>query len=162
MKKETNYLIVALLVVIIGGVIFYFAGMRTLQVNKEEKQEKLAICLAEKNIKMYGASTCLYTTRQKMIFGNAFSKIDYIECSDGDNWSKDCKDEKINAVPTWSFPKEVGIEDYLLSCLDCARESKGVSCDDYCYEFSSNEKELYVSGFMDIDELSEISGCPLE
>jgi len=162
MKKETNYLIVALLVVIIGGVIFYFVGTETLQQSKEKEQENLAICLAEKNIKMYGALDCSYTQRQKEIFGDAFSGIDYIECRDGSDWSKECKDEEINAVPTWSFPKELGIEGCLFSCLECARESKEISCNDYCYELSSDEKRLYVAGFMDFDKLSEISGCSLD
>lgn len=162
MRKETNYLIVALLAVIIGGVIFYFAGMDTIQANKEEEQEKLAVCLAVKDIKMYGALNCSYTQNQKMVFGDAFSKIDYIECSDGDNWLKICKDEKINAVPTWSFPKEKEIENQFLSCIDCVRESNGIFCDDYCYEFSGDKKRLYIAGFMDIDKLSEISGCFLD
>jgi hypothetical protein len=159
MTKEINYLIVAMLVVMVGGVIFYFGGKATLEAKQREEQENLADCLLEKNVKMYGSSNCLHTKRQKEIFGEALSKINYIECSEGEGWSKTCQDKGINAVPTWSFPKEMGIESRLLSCTECAKESGDIYCRDYCFEPSSDGKEFYVSGFTELKKLADLSGC---
>ena len=43
--------------------------------------DKLAQCLTEKGVKMYGASRCPHCKSQKEMFGTSFSKIDYVECT---------------------------------------------------------------------------------
>jgi len=55
MRKETNYLIVATLVVIKGGIIFYSNGQASLKAKQEREQENLAVFLSNMNVKLYGA-----------------------------------------------------------------------------------------------------------
>lgn len=159
MKKENNYLIVVLIVVILGGIIFYFGGKATLERQTRIKQENLANCLLTKNIKLYGAANSLYTEQQKEAFGQAFSKINYIECIENNDWSNTCKKDSINAVPTWSFPKSIGIETRLLSCEDCAKKAKSIYCKDYCFEESNNGENFYVAGLMSLEDIDKFSNC---
>ncbi|TAK03777.1 hypothetical protein EPO34_01270 [Patescibacteria group bacterium] len=65
-----------------------------------------AQCLTEKGAKMYGAWWCPHCTKQKALFGNAFSKVDYVECSPGGTkaMSQKCKDDGVEGYPTWTFP----------------------------------------------------------
>lgn len=159
-RKEIDYLIVVTLVVIAGGLIFYFGGKATLAIQKTQKQGKLADCLLLKDIKMYGSANCPYTKKQKELFGEAFAKINYIECSKKEN-SLICREKGINTTPTWIFPKGAGIENQLLSCIDCAKKSKSIYCKDYCFKESNDGREVYVTGLMELEKLSDLSGCPL-
>lgn len=158
-KKEIDYLTVVTLAIIAGGLIFYFGGKAVLTAQKAQNQERLADCLSLKNIKMYGSVNCPYTKEQKELFGEAFAKISYTECNNDKERPLICKEEKINTTPTWVFPKETGIENKLLSCDDCAKKSKSIYCKDYCFEESSDAKEVYVTGLMNLEKLDELSNC---
>lgn len=159
MKKETTYLIIVITVAIIGGIIFYFYGKASVKFMEASKKEDLAICLSESNVKVYCSLDCVACERQKEIFGDAFSRLDWIECSSGENWSEECITADINDVPTWSFPKDLEIKNNLLSCSECVKESEEIFCRDYCYEISSNDAEFYVAGFIDLEKLGELSKC---
>ncbi|HOK35127.1 MAG TPA: hypothetical protein PLL80_00605 [Candidatus Pacearchaeota archaeon] len=158
-KKEIHYLIVVFLVVTAGGTIFYFGGKATLNIQQAQKKENLADCLLLKNIKLYGSLNCPYTTKEKELFGEFFSKINYTECNNETNSFIACKEKGINTTPTWVFPKEIGIENQLLSCEECAKKSKDIYCKDYCFEESKNGTEFYVTGFMDLQTLDKLSQC---
>ena len=162
MKKETVYLIVIILTVMIGGTIFYFGGKESIRLKKESFRENLVDCLTAKNIKIYISTDCPPCQRQREIFGNSFSKINYIECLEEKTWSKICLGKGINTVPTWSFPINLEIEEKLLSCIECIEKSEGTTCKDYCYEVSQDRQALYVTGFVELEKLSEVSGCSLE
>ncbi|MEI6510781.1 MAG: thioredoxin domain-containing protein [Candidatus Uhrbacteria bacterium] len=62
-----------------------------------------AQCLADKGVKMYGAWWCPHCKAQKELFGTAFKKIDYVECSPNQSkdMSQECKDAGIKGYPTW-------------------------------------------------------------
>lgn len=62
-----------------------------------------AQCLADKGVKMYGAWWCPHCKDQKALFGSAFKKVDYVECSPNQTktMSQECKDAKIEGYPTW-------------------------------------------------------------
>jgi len=62
--------------------------------------EKFATCLTERGATLYGASGCPHCQDQKKEFGEAFSKINYVECSTEE---KKCNDEEIQYLPTWKF-----------------------------------------------------------
>lgn len=66
----------------------------------------LASCLTEKGTKMYGASWCAHCNQQKKEFGSAFSLIDYVECVDQNDRTKqapECDKAGVTSYPTWTF-----------------------------------------------------------
>ena len=65
----------------------------------DNKLEKLAKCLSEKDVKLYGASWDGHTQNQKEVFKDAVRFLSYVECA-----NNQCKDSKIRAFPTWIFP----------------------------------------------------------
>ncbi|MGB4254028.1 MAG: hypothetical protein WBJ22_02870 [Minisyncoccales bacterium] len=160
--KEKRYLIVVIFVAILGGIIFYFGGKATLEAKQKEKQRNLAYCLLSKNIVLYGDSESSPTEQQKEIFGDAFEYINYVECNELDDWSEECKEKNINDVPTWMFPKRLKIENFLLSCDECQKNSKGLYCNDYCFEISDDGEEFYVIGVIDLQTLSRFSDCQID
>ena len=50
---------------------------------------------------MYGASWCGHCFSQKKIFGNDFSKINYVECHSNTGQKNICSSKKIRGYPTW-------------------------------------------------------------
>ncbi len=62
-----------------------------------------AQCLADNGMKMYGAWWCPHCNDQKALFGSAFKKVSYVECSPNQSktMSQECKDAKIEGYPTW-------------------------------------------------------------
>ena len=69
------------------------------------QHDQLAQCITQKGAKMYGAYWCSHCNNQKRMFGNSFSKINYIECSlsDGKTQTEVCQQAGINSYPTWEF-----------------------------------------------------------
>ncbi len=88
-------------VVVIGLLAFVAFGNST-----PSPYNDFAQCLTDKGVKMYGAWWCPHCAAQKKLFGDAFAKINYVECSP--NGSKDtsqeCKDAGVKSFPTWMFP----------------------------------------------------------
>ncbi len=71
-----------------------------------------ASCLTEKGAIMYGASWCSHCTEQKEMFGDAFSKVSYIECEEQKQL---CAQEEIQYLPTWKFTDGTvltGVQDF--------------------------------------------------
>ncbi|MBA4336610.1 hypothetical protein C0416_02435 [bacterium] len=71
-----------------------------------EELTKIAKCLTEKGVKMYGAVWCSHCSNQKKAFGDAFQYINYIECDANTNLetAKICVEEGIEGVPAWDLP----------------------------------------------------------
>lgn len=160
-KRATIYLIVIIFLIIIGGLLFYFTSNRGDNSSREDpRKERLATCLSEKGVKMYGLSTCPYCLQQKEIFGSAFSKINYIECNKNGQSSKTCIEAGIGAVPTWSFPQSLNTDQKLLSCTDCIKKEGGFFCRENCYELPKEKNEFRVAGFIELEDLSKITECP--
>ena len=59
---------------------------------------KLAQCLTEKWVRMYGTERCGHCKNQKNLFGDAFSLVDYTDC-DADRQA--CVDAWVRWFPTW-------------------------------------------------------------
>ena len=65
--------------------------------------DAFAACLSNKGAELYGAEECEHCDTQNAIFGEAFSKINYIECAKkGDEKQSDlCEEKGIEGYPTW-------------------------------------------------------------
>ena len=63
----------------------------------------LAISLKNAGYILYGSSSDTNTKRQKDIFGQGFSDIDYVECDQGvvNSNSQECVAKGIDIYPTW-------------------------------------------------------------
>ena len=59
---------------------------------------KLAECLKEKWVIMYGTEWCGHCKNQKALFGEAFSKAAYVDC---DAQRQVCLDAGVRGFPTW-------------------------------------------------------------
>ena len=62
--------------------------------------EKFAQCLTDKGLKMYGSYQCVHCKEQKEMFGDAFNKIDYVECTISQD---ECINAGIEGLPTWTL-----------------------------------------------------------
>ncbi|OGM01092.1 hypothetical protein A2480_01500 [Candidatus Uhrbacteria bacterium RIFOXYC2_FULL_47_19] len=72
----------------------------------QEEIAGLADCLTESGAKFYGAYWCSHCERQKEEFGEAASRLPFVECGvEGDvSLQTDvCRDAGITSYPTWVF-----------------------------------------------------------
>ena len=67
--------------------------------------EKLAKYLAQKGMVMYGAYWCPHCKDEKVLFGDAFKFVDYVECDpQGPNPNPDeCTAQGVDGYPTWIY-----------------------------------------------------------
>lgn len=63
-----------------------------------EQTTKLAECLKEKWVVMYGTEWCGHCKNQKALFGDAFAKAAYVDC---DAERQVCLDAGVRGFPTW-------------------------------------------------------------
>lgn len=112
-KNMTAIGIVIFLLIIIGAVYMNRVDLGITKPNSTpvvsglSKYDALAKCLSEKGVKMYGAFTCSYCTKQKELFGSSFQYVNYQECTvDGQSgtFAQVCQDAGIRGYPTWKFP----------------------------------------------------------
>lgn len=64
-------------------------------------QNYLAQCLADRNFVMYGRAGCSACAMEKSYFGEAFSKIKYVDCTANETNNRLCQSRGISAFPTW-------------------------------------------------------------
>lgn len=117
-KKKKEILIIAGSSVI----VLFAAGTMIFEVFKgpDSDATPLAACLKEKNITMYGAYWCPHCQNQKKMFGDAFSLVPYVECTQNVDA---CTKAKVEGYPTWIFPDgKVHAGEYS-SLEDLAKES---------------------------------------
>jgi hypothetical protein len=95
--------------VIIGAVIVaalgatYYVGYH----KRAHRYDAFARCIAQRDVKMYGAYWCPHCTEQKEMFDAAFKYVPYIECGvpgDTSKMQQVCSDAGIKHFPTWQFP----------------------------------------------------------
>ncbi|MFC1810912.1 hypothetical protein ACFLZH_05410 [Patescibacteria group bacterium] len=69
----------------------------------ESAEVLLAKCLAESGATLYAASWCGHCKDQKAAFGDALEFVNQVECAGDDDWTQECTDADVSAVPTWIF-----------------------------------------------------------
>jgi len=98
--------IAGILLMVIVGIIQYNKSNPTMLINETEginEVEELATCLTERGYRMYGSATCGACAAQKGLFGDAFDKVDYVECLQNapNSRTSECILAGLVAVPTW-------------------------------------------------------------
>ncbi len=82
-------------VLIIGGL---YALASKSSGPRDGRLDAFALCLAQKDITMYGAAWCSHCKTQKALFGASFEKVPYVECPEN---QKLCLDKGVTGYPTW-------------------------------------------------------------
>ncbi len=98
-SSATIFYVIAIVIVV--GLI----GFSVTKKAAPSPYDTFAQCLTDKGVKMYGAWWCPHCTNQKELFGTAFSKVSYTECSapNSQSMNQTCKDAGITGFPTWEF-----------------------------------------------------------
>ncbi len=92
--KLTVIIIIAVFVGAVGFLAWQSNRPRVAYANIEE----FAQCLSDKGATMYGAVWCPHCQNQKRLFGDAFSKVPYVECPENPSA---CTAAGIAGYPTW-------------------------------------------------------------
>ena len=102
MKKNLPAVIFVLITVLIIGLIIFAIGQSSA---KSKQLEPFAQCIQESGATFYGAFWCPHCNSQKALFGQAYKKLPYVECSlpDGNSQTEVCIEAKIESYPTWEF-----------------------------------------------------------
>jgi hypothetical protein len=131
-KIKANWLVGAVLVGVLGIGVSYFTQKGF---TPTKNYDSFAQCLTEKGWAEYGTFWCPNCARQKLMFGDSFQYLEYVECDPrGDNPQTDrCLIRDIEKTPTWMRESADNVTEY----------------------------ERLI-GVQSLEGLSEISGCPLE
>lgn len=163
MRKANFFLIVGIIVVIIGVVVFYQKGKKTLEVKrKQTAQEKIVECLNEDSAILYGSVSDKYTQNQRDVFGASFNEIEYVECGKAGNWKEECRKRGISVTPTWSFPEDSKTKDNIPSCKECIQNSSTFRCEEYCFKENATNNRIQISGTISLKALSKILKCSVK
>jgi len=110
-KKRIIILAVVISLALLAGISWNYLGDRSnLEGNitnplvkptdrDRESIDRLAKCLTEKGIIMYGRDSCPHCQDQKKVFGSSFSLVNYIDCVETPG---KCLAE-IKWIPAWVF-----------------------------------------------------------
>ena len=94
-------------VLLVGGLHLHYSGVFDAAAGPEDPQlQALAIHLANKGVKFYGAYWCPRCQEQKAVFEASAKRLPYVECSSGGRGSaltKACATAKVKSYPTWTI-----------------------------------------------------------
>jgi|SRR3989344_3887960 len=87
-----------LIILFIGALLLLLAAC------SDAKYDAFGNCLADKDVKFYGAFWCPHCTNQKELLENS-ENTPYIECSlpDQSGQTEVCTNANITSYPTWEF-----------------------------------------------------------
>lgn len=99
-KTSSAYLLYAGAVIVVIGIIIFGASQKKTAMN----YENFAQCLTENGLTMYGTWWCSHCQNQKDEFGDAFSYVNYVECSPPGlrAMNEECEQAGIEGFPTWT------------------------------------------------------------
>lgn len=103
MKKFHHYAIWGAIIVAVVLAFFFISGGESS--SESGRYDNFAQCLTDSGAVMYGAYWCGHCQNQKEMFGNSWSKVNYVECDprgDGANPGL-CEEKGITGYPTWIF-----------------------------------------------------------
>ena len=108
-----------LIFILLITILFLVAGCYSTKYTKESL-DALANCLADKNVKEYGAFWCSNCAKQQKMFGSSYDIIKsrnvYVECdARGENPQSDlCLEKNVTKYPDWEFSdgsRVVGVQE---------------------------------------------------
>ena len=97
-KKDYFYIIGTLVAIAIG--IFLIRPYTETDDFSEDDIKNLAQCLGENGVTMYGSRYCSHCQKQKEMFGESFSLINYVECTTQGTL---CARKNVPAYPSWEI-----------------------------------------------------------
>lgn len=161
MRKENVFLIVAIFVVLVGGIFFLREGKKYLEQKKIIETEKILECLSKNEVELYVISNCSYCDKQLDIFGNARDKLKVISCDASGIWDKRCKEKKINSFPLWlaRVDKNLKIPQTLISCDECKKNNKSIYCEELCYTKTEDGNYFKIIGILEMEKIKEVFDC---
>jgi len=76
------------------------------------RYDNFAKCLTQKGVAMYGAEWCSHCKNQKLMFGDSFKYVTYVECTTDE---AECTAKGVTGYPTWiidgkAYPGEQSLE----------------------------------------------------
>ncbi|MDP3976130.1 MAG: hypothetical protein Q8P95_04405 [bacterium] len=80
------------------ALLFVLGTLTACGTREPGQYDKLAQCLTDKDVKMYGADTCPHCLAQKKAFMGSFDLINYVECRKD---PQACEAAGITNYPTW-------------------------------------------------------------
>jgi len=103
MKKQTKFIIIIALVIVVVGILGFIAAKK--EVVNNSRLDGFAKCLFDSGAKFYGTFWCPHCQSQKQMFGSSKKYLPYIECSTIDSKGQldVCKEAGITGYPTWRF-----------------------------------------------------------
>ena len=107
MKVRVSWWMIAIIIGVVG-----FLAWKNLAPSNQGNYGDFARCLSNKGAIMYGSKYCGHCDNQKKLFGNSFSYINYIECTEQMDV---CEQNGISGVPLWEingqrYPGEQSLE----------------------------------------------------
>lgn len=99
--------------VVIGLLLYFlvFTGSSPeTPAGQDTPEGRLAVCLNDQGVTMYGLPTCPHCQEQKDKFGDSFKHVNYVNCSENRDR---CLNQGIETVPTWIIDGEkiVGLQE---------------------------------------------------
>lgn len=119
MKDVSKLAIV--LVIAIGAVVSFFAY---LDFSNPVKHDGFAKCLTEKGFVMAGTDWCHICKKQKELFRDSFSLVNYKNCDNEKEW---CAQREITGYPTWIDSNGEGKQYVGLQSLEKLSDLSGCS-----------------------------------
>lgn len=97
-KKKSSWKVIIGVVIVLAvlGLAAYFLSRNTTG-KTIQNLDSLALCLSDKAV-MYGASWCPHCQNQKAMFGDSWSSINYVECTEQ---ADKCDKAGVKGYPTW-------------------------------------------------------------
>lgn len=139
-----------LLIILISFLVFFL--LKKPSVLYGQSPDELATCLRAKGFVVYGKADCPNCDLQKSYFGESFSKIKYIECSQNRQL---CADKKIRGYPTWEdakgnlYPGAIPL-DVLAKLSGCAPNDQSIIATQSSIPtiFDAIQKQQYILAFI--------------
>jgi len=114
-------ILIAVVIIVVLAAVFFVWHYR-----RAHKYDAFAQCLAQKQLKMYGAYWCPHCQEQKAEFSAAFDYVPYVECGIPGNprggETQECKDAGIKRFPTWKF-SDADVEEKVFSLYELSQKS---------------------------------------
>lgn len=105
MKQKIRVLVTFAFIIALVASLYIFTNWFSLitgYLKGEGETEKLATCLAEKNVEFYTSAFCANCEKQAQLFGRAFEKIRQVDCG---REKENCPN--VREIPAWYVNQQI-------------------------------------------------------